>query len=322
MTITNVGRWLRQFWVVRLLVIAFGVVLAITIRDILMAILAGMLRLGANAPSLWFGKARTPELITPAGAVYSIAAFMTMVAIGFGFYAWYVKRFEQRVPSELDTSDAVREFAAGAGLGLGLILAVVTVLAAAGDAAVGRANGWPVAVAALAAALTAACMEELVLRGVILRLLEKALGTWAALALTAALFGALHATNAHATWVSTLTIAASGGLLLGLAYVMTRRLWLAIGLHAGVNAAQGALLGVPVSGHATPGLFITHLFGPEVLTGGAFGVEASIVLLVLALLIAALMARRSIRLGQIIPPSWRRKNALKSPQRLASSNSA
>jgi hypothetical protein len=87
---------------------------------------------------------------------------------------------------------------------------------------------------------------------------------------------------------------------------MTRRLWLAIGPHAGENAPHGALLGVPVSGHDTPGLFVTHLSGADVLTVGAFGVEASIVLLVVALLLAGVMLRRTVRRGQIVPPSCRR----------------
>jgi hypothetical protein len=149
-------------------------------------------------------------------------------------------------------------------------------------------------------------MEELVLRGVVLRTLEHWVGTWLALAVTAALFGALHLTNPGATWISALTIALTGGLILGLAYVATRRLWLAVGLHFGVNAAQGALLGLPVSGGGTRGLFVTNVTGSDVLTGGRFGVESSLTVLVVGLGVSFLLARRVQRSGHVLPPLWAR----------------
>jgi hypothetical protein len=63
----------------------------------------------------------------------------------------------------------------------------------------------------------------------------------AALGSTALIFGALHAANRGATGWSTIAVALSGGLVLGAAFILTRRLWLPIGIHFAVNATQGAL---------------------------------------------------------------------------------
>jgi CAAX protease family protein len=307
MSTTHFGNRLLRNWVVRLVIAVFAVLLAVLLRDILMGILARVLKLGDTAPQLWSGRARSPSTMTVAGAMYSVVAFLTMAGLGFGFYALYARRVEKRTPSELSPNGAAAELAVGTLLGLGIILVVIAVLAAAGDATIARSNAWLFAVPGLAYAATAACMEEIALRGVVLRILEKGLGTWGALALSAATFGVLHARNENASWTSTLSIAVTGGLVLGFAYVVTRRLWLAIGLHFGANAAQGGMLGLPVSGHEAPGLFQTRISGPDLLTGGAFGVEASVVLLVVALLLAGVLLRRAVQLGHIVPAPWSKR---------------
>jgi hypothetical protein len=67
-------------------------------------------------------------------------------------------------------------------------------------------------------------------------------------------------------------------ILLGLCYLRTRSLALPIGLHLGWNWAQGSLLGFGVSGTTeVQGLWRPVFHGrPEWLTGGAFGLEASL----------------------------------------------
>ena len=306
MSMSELGKRILRSWVVRLVLALFAVLLAVVLRDILMGVLAGVLKLGDTAPQLWLSRTRSPSTMTVTAAAYSVVAFLTMTGLAFGLYALYVRRVEKRTPSELSAKRAASELVVGAALGFGMFLTVVAVLAAGGYATVARADAWLFAVSAFAGAATAACMEELVLRGVVLRLLEKGVGTWAALALSATLFGLLHRQNPNATWISTLTIALTGGLVLGLAYVITRTLWLAVGLHFAANASQGGLLGLPVSGQAARGFFVTQVSGPDLLTGGVFGIEASAILLVVALLVAAVMLRRAVGLGQMVPPSWTR----------------
>ena len=302
----SLGRRILDLWAVRLVIVVVALLLAVLLRDILTGILAGALQLGSAEPELWLGRPRSPTTMTAAGAIYALAAFALTVALGYGAFAWCVRRLERRAPTEIALAGAPRAVGLGTLVGIGIVLVAVVVIGLAGGLSIAPSGEPLFAVAALASAATAACMEELLVRGVVLRTLEHWGGTWLALAVTAALFGALHLTNPGATWISALTIALTGGLILGLAYVATRRLWLAVGLHFGVNAAQGALLGLPVSGGGTRGLFVTNVTGSDVLTGGRFGVESSLTVLVVGLGVSFLLARRVQRSGQVLPPLWAR----------------
>jgi len=302
----SLGRRILDLWAVRLVIVVVALLLAVLLRDILTGILAGALQLGSAEPELWLGRPRSPTTMTAAGAIYALAAFALTVALGYGAFAWCVRRLERRAPTEIALAGAPRAVGLGTLVGIGIVLVAVVVIGLAGGLSIAPSGEPLFAVAALASAATAACMEELLVRGVVLRTLEHWVGTWLALAVTAALFGALHLTNPGATWISALTIALTGGLILGLAYVATRRLWLAVGLHFGVNAAQGALLGLPVSGGGTRGLFVTSVTGSDVLTGGPFGVESSLTVLVVGLGVSFLLARRVQRSGQVLPPLWAR----------------
>ena len=302
----SLGRRILDLWAVRLVIVVVALLLAVLLRDILTGILAGALQLGSAEPELWLGRPRSPTTMTAASAIYALAAFALTVALGYGAFAWCVRRLERRAPTEIALAGAPRAVGLGTLVGIGIVLVAVVVIGLADGLSIAPSGEPLFAVAALASAATAACMEELLVRGVVLRTLEHWVGTWLALAVTAALFGALHLTNPGATWISALTIALTGGLILGLAYVATRRLWLAVGLHFGVNAAQGALLGLPVSGGGTRGLFVTNVTGSDVLTGGPFGVESSLTVLVVGLGVSFLLARRVQRSGQVLPPLWAR----------------
>ena len=99
-------------------------------------------------------------------------------------------------------------------------------------------------------------------------------------------------------------------MVLGLAFVLTRRLWLAIGLHFGANLGQ-AMIGLPVSGGEPSGLVVSELSGPLLLTGGTFGIEASAVTVSLAMILAIVFAILAAQRNQIRPPFWRHVEASK-----------
>lgn len=91
------------------------------------------------------------------------------------------------------------------------------------------------------AGLGAGIGEEILFRGVLFRIVEEGLGTWAALLVSALFFGAVHLGNPGATLWSSATIAIEAGLLFGLLYHVTRSLYLCMGVHAAWNFMQGTV---------------------------------------------------------------------------------
>jgi membrane protease YdiL (CAAX protease family) len=167
----------------------------------------------------------------------------------------------------------------------------------------GQTQFWAWAALGIASGI----LEETLFRGILLRQLERLVGTWWALAATSVLFGAVHMMNPDATWVGAISIMVEAGILLGAAYLYTRRLWLAAGMHAAWNFTQAWVFSVPVSGTGQPiGLLQTRRIGPEWLTGGDFGLEASIPALVVATLAGLVLLWDAHRRGRFVAPPWRR----------------
>ncbi|MBW8784559.1 MAG: CPBP family intramembrane metalloprotease [Novosphingobium sp.] len=213
------------------------------------------------------------------------------------------KRWIERAPDrELEGRGAVPEVVAGLAFGFALFSAMTAAVAALGGIEIAGVRGWGQIWAMLALAIFSGPFEEILFRGIALRQLERLVGTWGALALTSAFFGAAHLANAGATWFAALAIAMEAGVLLGAAYLLTRRLWLAIGIHSGWNFTQGWVFSIPVSGGRAPlGLLVTRRIGPEWLTGGAFGLEASGVAMVVATAAGVALLWWAARFGRIVP---------------------
>ncbi|MEC0371116.1 CPBP family intramembrane glutamic endopeptidase [Paenibacillus chibensis] len=154
---------------------------------------------------------------------------------------------------------------------------------------------WPI----ITTSLGAAVVEELIFRGLAFQAIEKMGGSWIALTLTSLFFGIAHLGNPGATMWGALSIAIEAGVLLGAAFLWRRNVWFIIGLHFCWNTTEG-LLGIPVSGHPSSGLFTVEVTGPTLLTGGAFGLEASIIPVIISLLIAIPMLIFARRKGHLI----------------------
>jgi hypothetical protein len=99
------------------------------------------------------------------------------------------------------------------------------------------------------------------------------------------------------------------GLLLGGSYMLTRSLWMPIGLHAAWNFTQGFLFDVPVSGFDQNGLVEAQLSGPELLSGGRFGLEASLIAVVIATAAGLWLIWLAVKRGQLVQPYWVRRRS-------------
>jgi membrane protease YdiL (CAAX protease family) len=200
---------------------------------------------------------------------------------------------------------------AGRNLGLGLALGFVIMAVAVGIAAVlgvyrivGPGDASRLVLELVGVAIMPGLTEEMLFRGILFRWIEDFGGSWAALAVTSALFGLAHIMNPNATWFSSFAIAVEAGVLLGGAYMLTRSLWFPMGLHAAWNFTQGEIFDVPVSGIDEHGLVQAQLSGPPLLSGGNFGLEASIIALVLATAAGVWLVWLAVRQGKIVAPHW------------------
>ncbi|RUT33687.1 CPBP family intramembrane metalloprotease [Paenibacillus zeisoli] len=151
-----------------------------------------------------------------------------------------------------------------------------------------------VLIASIGSALGGAIVEELIFRGLMLQAIDQLGGRPLALAVTSLFFGIAHLGNPGATLWSGFAIALEAGVLLGAAFLWRRNLWFAMGLHFAWNAIEG-LLGIPVSGHPATGLFTVKVHGAALLTGGNFGLEGSIVPVVVSVLISIAMLAGAAR---------------------------
>ena len=138
-----------------------------------------------------------------------------------------------------------------------------------------------------------AVSEEIFFRGILFRMINRRWNIWAALVISALIFGGLHIFNDNATLWSSIAIAIEAGSLLGAAYAYSKNIWLPIGIHWIWNYTQGNILGFPVSGEDNVTSIITpEISGPQWLTGGSFGAEASVISAVIGLLISLWFIRK------------------------------
>lgn len=187
----------------------------------------------------------------------------------------------------------------GAGLGTALMLAPATLLWATGQAHFSLSPGGAnLLLPALALFAAVAVTEEVLFRGFIFQRLLDGLGEWPAQLLIAALFLLTHMDAIQNTGPIGHLAGANiviASLMFGLAFIRTKSLAMSIGIHFAANFVQGGVLGFGVSGSEEQGLLTPALTGSDWLTGGAFGLEASIpgLISVIALTVALYLRRPS-----------------------------
>lgn len=232
---------------------------------------------------------------------------IAMAIAGFAVYLGYAHFFERRSATELDTTGLGRELGIGLLIGAALYAACEGVLMILGIYRIEGLNPWSYMLPAIAMAISSSVFEELLFRGVLFLSIERWLGSWVALAVSSLVFGLTHLMNPQATLEGALFIAVEAGILLGAALMLTRRLWLSIGFHMAWNYMQQAVFSSIVSGNdAAPGLIRSTIKGPDYLTGGDFGVESSVLALVLCTTTGIVMLVMAHRRGRIVAPIWKR----------------
>ena len=266
--------------------IVLGVLLvggSVAVAQLVVKALEGVLSLGGALP-----------------AIYYLVYLIVGVLVAYFVYRAYVRFVEKRDVSELSGSGAPGELGIGMLVGLGLVSVIIGVLWLLGDYHITGFGVWTAVFVVLANDGAGAFVEEVLLRGVVFRISEEKLGTWIAIAISAVLFALLHLVSANATVTSVIVVGLEGGVLLSAAYVLTRRLWLAIGIHFAWDFAQDYIFGVS---RGVDGLVHGQITGPALVSGGSAGLEGSVLALLLCLIVSAYLLTRASRKGNIIKPS-------------------
>ena len=125
-----------------------------------------------------------------------------------------------------------------------------------------------------------AVTEEVMTRGYILSNLMASMNKFIALAISSLIFSLLHLANPNVTFLSLSNIFMAG-VILGIPYIINRRLWFPIALHLSWNFMQGPVLGYKVSGITTSTIITTQYPAESIWNGGTFGFEGSLPSLIL-----------------------------------------
>jgi membrane protease YdiL (CAAX protease family) len=207
-----------------------------------------------------------------------------LAAVLFGVYVWLLAIADQVEEHRAATMGFpivkgwLRQFAAGCLLGFVLPIIALTSVAIWGTTTIDvRLNSHTLALVPviLVVLISGALAEELMFRGYPFQRLEEAIGPFGAIAVFSVLFGAVHLTNPGASALGLLNTVLIG-IVLAIAYLRTRALWLPLGLHFGWNATLGLIFGLPVSGLRIFNVVTrASASGPRWLTGGSYGIEAS-----------------------------------------------
>ncbi len=208
-----------------------------------------------------------------------------LAAVLLGLFSWLLTTAdhveEHRIAAQglPHAKGWLRQFAGGCGLGFALVTLALVAMAIWGkgftvDFHIGPRT-VPRVLAVLVVLICGALAEELMFRGYPFQRLEEAIGPVGAIAVFSSLFGTVHLLNPGATpWglLDTVLI----GIVLAVAYLRTRALWLPWGIHFGWNVTLGLLFGLPVSGLRIFNVAVrTTIHGPRWLTGGSYGIEGS-----------------------------------------------
>lgn len=133
--------------------------------------------------------------------------------------------------------------------------------------------------------LLAAFYEELILRGFPLQALLRDHKAWVGIGVTALVFAVFHNANPAFSWLAFFNTFLAG-IWLAIAYIKTRSLWLATGLHTGWNFAMGVLFGYSVSGNPklTESVLRANAYGNHWITGGGYGPEGGLIVTLIVVL--------------------------------------
>ena len=218
--------------------------------------------------------------------------FQTFIGSLFGMFGtllvlWFFMKYvdkEKFVNLGLHIKNRKKDFIVGIGLGILVMGIGYELLLLLNEISFDKIVFEPVNILISIALFTSvAIMEEFLFRGYILRNLMISFNKYIALIISSVLFALLHGMNPNMDGFSAMSLFLAG-ILLGISYVYTKNLWFPVALHLSWNLFQ-TLFGFNVSGQDFYSLIEFNIQENNLLNGGAFGMEGSILSIIANVLI-------------------------------------
>ncbi len=220
-------------------------------------------------------------------------------------YILFFKKYDKRTITEFATKGLAKNLLIGISIGFILQSCTILVMYLNGNYSIVNINPVSFILIPFTIMFTVAIIEEILVRGIIFRIVEEKLGSYISLTISSVLFGILHLANPHGTLISGICITMAG-FMLGAAFIFSRNLWFPIALHFAWNFTQSGIYGAITSGNEkTNSLLEAKIQGPEFITGGEFGPEGSIQAIVFCALGTILLLALSRKQNKIVKPYWK-----------------
>jgi hypothetical protein len=220
-------------------------------------------------------------------------------------YIYFFKKYEKREITEFSNKGIGKKILIGIGIGAFLQFLTIVVIIINWGFEIISVNPVSDMIIPFTVAFSVAIFEEILIRGIIFRILEEKLGSYIALIITAIIFGGLHVANPNSTLLSGLCVGIEAGFLMGAAYIYARNLWFPIAIHFAWNFMQSGIFGAVTSGNEkTASLLTTKITGSQLITGGEFGPEGTIQAILFCVVAAIVLLKLSK--NKIINPYWKK----------------
>jgi uncharacterized protein len=220
-------------------------------------------------------------------------------------YIIFYRYAENRKITELRRETFPRMALTGFITGIGVQAAVILIIYIAGLYRIEKINPAIDLLPSFSASLTAGFVAELLIRGVLFRILEEKLGTVPTLLLMVVSFAILHMGMPGSNIVTVAATALHAGLLLSAAFVVSRSLWFPIFIHFAYDFAEPGIFGGINPGiHENRSLITPLISGNHLITGGEAGPQNSLQGLIICLILSSIFLYRAKRKNKFIRPPW------------------
>jgi membrane protease YdiL (CAAX protease family) len=280
------------------IIICLGIVLAVFIP------IAGLLKVWDLLTPDKTAAVNSDDFISLVSVVFFIGLNISIIVGSWLALRWIDKRPYPLLGLDFNLG-AFKDFGLGFFLGFLNLLIIFFVLNMAGLIEVGLSEINPTLFTFMGryfiAFAVAAIFEEIINRGYFFQALIEGTRAWIAVLIISLIFVIGHKSNPGFGWNNAVFFFVHG-ILYCILYLKTRSIWVPAGFHLAWNWTQGSIFGMNVSGTVIEKtIFVCETRGSELLSGGDFGAEGSLISIVISILFILFLLKSQY----LKPPAFR-----------------